>query len=529
MTDLKGTILKRTTLLQKTLRQLQARTRMAIGRAALFFAGGLGLSALSLGGGPLPLAAFLVYAAALWRDAVGALLGALSGYALFYGWRSAPEPWALCLSLFAASALLRRASRPDPAVLGGVTLVVEGIFLLDTGLTPAAVLRAAVWVLAALALPPVLRRLPRARAADPPPEPREPPSLQAAQKTLETMYAVLVREAPAPKTAQLAELFDYAAEQVCGCCVNREACWEQNAEDTYRDLCAAGEAAVLRGTALREDLPERFRARCRHTEGFLTAVNQALDRALLQQRQTHRLEQGRRIAAVQYLLLARLIRSLDRPVSKASARFRPELAVGAANRAGSAVSGDRGAACRDRFGRFYVLLCDGMGSGAEARAESDRAARSLTAFLELGVEADCAMALLNGFFQLRRTAVFSTVDLLRLDLQTGEGILYKWGAAPSYLRRGGEVEKIGTATLPPGLEAGAADPPGQYALSLQEGETLVMVSDGAYGEETEHRLAEMTGSVRDLAACLIALGEADASDDRTVAVLRLHPEKPPKA
>ena len=32
---MKGPILKRTTLLQKTLRQLQARTRMAIGRAAL--------------------------------------------------------------------------------------------------------------------------------------------------------------------------------------------------------------------------------------------------------------------------------------------------------------------------------------------------------------------------------------------------------------------------------------------------------------------------------------------------------------
>ena len=49
-----------------------------------------------------------------------------------------------------------------------------------------------------------------------------------------------------------------------------------------------------------------------------------------------------------------------------------------------------------------------------------------------------------------------------------------------------------------------------------------MVSDGAFGEETEQRLTGFSqGTVRDLASCLIALGEADAADDRTAVVLRL--------
>jgi hypothetical protein len=49
-----------------------------------------------------------------------------------------------------------------------------------------------------------------------------------------------------------------------------------------------------------------------------------------------------------------------------------------------------------------------------------------------------------------------------------------------------------------------------------------MVSDGAYGEETERLLAGFSqGTVRDLASCLITLGEADAADDRTAVVLRL--------
>ena len=165
-----------------------------------------------------------------------------------------------------------------------------------------------------------------------------------------------------------------------------------------------------------------------------------------------------------------------------------------------------------------------MGTGQAARTESDLAARLLTAFLETGLEADTALELLNGFYVLRKDSAFATLDLLKLDLRGGEGTLYKWGAAPSCLRRGTGVETIGTATPPPGLEAAEGRVPGQYELSLKEGETLVMVSDGAWGEETARRLSEFAeGTVRDLAACLIAQDETDGADDRTVVVVRLRP------
>lgn len=359
------------------------------------------------------------------------------------------------------------------------------------------------------------------------PEPNRadgPQPQRGVEKALETMYGVLARESPAVTPEKLASVYDFASEQVCRCCVRRAQCWEQEAEDTYHDLCAAGEAILLRGAALREDLPERFTTRCRHTEGFLTAVNQALDTQRTGRREERRAAEDRQIAASQYLFLARLLRRATEPGSRSPIRFAPELAVGTARRRDSPVSGDRGATCKDRFGNFYVLLCDGMGTGGEARAESDRAAKLLTALLEAGVAADSAMELLNGFYVLRRDTVFSTVDLLQLSLYTGEGTLYKWGAAPSYLENGGAVQKIGTATPPPGFGVGESHGPGRYALSLKEGETLVMVSDGAYGEETEQRLTEIShGTVRDLASCLITLGGADAADDRTAIVLRLRP------
>ena len=357
-----------------------------------------------------------------------------------------------------------------------------------------------------------------------PPQPI--PEQRSVEKALRTMHSVLAREEPLLRPVQLNQVYDFAAEQVCRCCVCHKQCWEIWSEDTYRDLCTAGEAAMLRGVALREDLPERFLDRCRHTEGFLTAVNQALDAAAVRQREAHRLEEGRQVAAGQYLLLERLLRTLSRGIVSEPPNYLPEMAVGTAARIGNQVSGDRGSTCRDRFGHFYILLCDGMGTGPAARAESDRAARLLTSLLEAGAEADGAMALLNGFYTLRRASAFSTVDLLKVDLRTGQGILYKWGAAPSYLRTVEGVKKIGTVTPPPGIDAAQTRAPGQYALSLKEGETLVMVSDGAFGALTEQRLTDVTvGTVRDLAACLITLGQTEPSDDRTAVVLRLKPAK----
>ncbi|MBQ1371624.1 MAG: SpoIIE family protein phosphatase [Oscillospiraceae bacterium] len=524
------------------------------------------LTAPPLFGQPLPLGAALMLCAELWLPALGALAGACGGYILLWGWEAAMDPIALTLSCFAAALLFRKAPISRSILAAVLTLAVEGLFLLDTGIRPSGLLRLPFAAAVAALLPrlhqkaaqgesvparlsigallvccgaslggPVpavllsgLLLLPELRVLSLPTEElrfRESKSLppqKAVENALHTMHELLAREDPILQPLQLAEVYDFAAEQVCRCCVNFSRCWEQNAEETYHDLCTAGQAILQRGSAEREDLPERFANRCRHTAGFLTAVNQSLDHILTQRRDIRRRSEGRRVAAGQYLALARMLEALSRPSSPESLCFSPDLAVGTACKTGNVVSGDRGATCRDRFGCFYVLLCDGMGAGSPARSESDRTARLLTAFLEAGMSADTALDLINGFFVLRKDTAFATLDLLKLDLRTGAGTLYKWGAAPSFLRRGNEVEKIGTVTPPPGLDASERQAPGQYELSLSEGETLVMVSDGASGEETVQQLTEFSeGSVRDLASCLITLGASDAADDRTAVVIRL--------
>ena len=116
---------------------------------------------------------------------------------------------------------------------------------------------------------------------------------------------------------------------------------------------------------------------------------------------------------------------------------------------------------------------------------------------------------------IRRTS------LMRTPLAAARVTLWKWGAAPSYLKRGGEVQKIGTAQPPPGLEGtGQAE---RFELSLEAGALLVLLSDGAAGPGTEEEIRRYGGSSpKELAVRLVdRVGEEE--DDRTAVVVKLTP------
>ena len=193
-----------------------------------------------------------------------------------------------------------------------------------------------------------------------------------------------------------------------------------------------------------------------------------------QRQQEARLAEARAIAADQYRVLARVLRSA--PEEAAQPVYAPELGTRTRGRVRGA-DGDR--VTSFRHGEwFYLLLCDGMGTGPEAARESETASSLLRRMIESGFDAQDALQTLNALYILRGDGGFSTVDLAQVSLVTGEGFLHKWGAAPSYLRSRLGIEKIGTASPPPGLGVGEAHRAGCVRLSLKRGETLVLVSDG---------------------------------------------------
>ena len=85
-------------------------------------------------------------------------------------------------------------------------------------------------------------------------------------------------------------------------------------------------------------------------------------------------------------------------------RYLPEVGFRSKGRMEDTVSGDRGATFR--IGRyFYLILCDGMGTGPGAAAEAGAAIGILRTLLQSGVEPADALQLLNGVYILRHAVV----------------------------------------------------------------------------------------------------------------------------
>lgn len=203
--------------------------------------------------------------------------------------------------------------------------------------------------------------------------------------------------------------------------------------------------------------------------------------------------------------------------------------VAARKKDGQTVSGDTGAWFRLDDGSLYILLCDGMGSGPEAGEDSSLAVRLLEQFLRAGVAPEPALKTLNSALALRGEASggFTTIDLLRMDLFTGDAAVYKYGAAPTYVRKGETVTRVTGSALPAGLAAGEGAPD-VTRLHLEAGDLVLLVSDGVAGSGDDFWLREALGQFRgdspkDLACALIegSEGRETGADDRTALVLRV--------
>ena len=231
----------------------------------------------------------------------------------------------------------------------------------------------------------------------------------------------------------------------------------------------------------------------------------------------------RRAVEEQFLYLSNFLQHTadSLPLNAVPARYQPEAAACSAGK--EAANGDRCLWFAGTHSRYYMLLCDGMGTGAGAAREGRSAGALLRDMLTAGFPASYALRSLNSLLVLRGRGGAVTVDLAEVELDTGRATVYKWGAAPSFLIREGRAEKIGTATPPPGLSMTEGRETVER-LSLRRGEMLVLLSDGVDGEAAlanAEQLRDM--SPGELAAWALEDGCRGAQDDATAAVIRLSP------
>ncbi len=209
------------------------------------------------------------------------------------------------------------------------------------------------------------------------------------------------------------------------------------------------------------------------------------------------------------------------------APFRAVVGIGRQQKEDSTVSGDTGCYFLTDAGVACLLLADGMGTGAAASQDSRLLVTSLERFLRAGITIADALRAVSPALRLRSDGTrFTTLDALTLDLFTGKAESLKCGAAPSYLRIGGQWTILSGKALPIGLaeEDQLGEP---VPLRFGHGDLFIMLSDGISdgmedGWVRELLLAHAGDSPKELAARLVTEAKGRGhDDDRTALVMRI--------
>ena len=189
---------------------------------------------------------------------------------------------------------------------------------------------------------------------------------------------------------------------------------------------------------------------------------------------------------------------------------------------GSAISGDATGECRISGGRVCFALSDGMGSGKDARSESEAAIRLLFRLYHAGVQKELIYENVNRMLLAQNEAeMYATLDAVSIDLNTGETELLKYGAPPSFLIRDGQVSAITGEALPCGIVVEAK--PSVIRMRLKRNDRIVMCSDGVQDvlpDGTEQAIRDLDPGLLKNGEPLLKLARAyGGSDDMTVMVI----------
>lgn len=177
--------------------------------------------------------------------------------------------------------------------------------------------------------------------------------------------------------------------------------------------------------------------------------------------------------------------------------------------------------------RQLVVISDGMGIGAAAAGESQKAVAAVKRFLQSGIDPERSALLANQLLTSQGCGdMFATLDLCVIDNGRMEATWVKMAACDSFLLRGSECRVIPGGRLPMGIVAEAA--PQVSVARLLPGDVIVMGTDGAMegldAEAAQQCIASRKNAdAMRLARCLRQAGEARRIhvDDQTLAVIRM--------
>jgi len=217
-------------------------------------------------------------------------------------------------------------------------------------------------------------------------------------------------------------------------------------------------------------------------------------------------------------------------------KYQVKIGVAKIGKGGSSVSGDSHTFVSLRGGKFAFILSDGMGTGPPAALQSGTTVSLLEHLLESGLNTGLAIKTVNSLMMSRSGGDnFATIDMVMLDLYSGQAEFIKIGAPPGLIARGRRVSQVKAASLPAGIIKDIDVT--SVAKSLAKGDLLVIFSDGLLDtykgprekeEWAKEVLQDASGlDPQEIADLFLKLaqtnagGEAHIADDITIIVARI--------
>ena len=202
--------------------------------------------------------------------------------------------------------------------------------------------------------------------------------------------------------------------------------------------------------------------------------------------------------------------------------------AGASSPSGSGeISGDKQKRFFTRDDYFYSIISDGMGSGRGASSAAELCVGFLELLLKSGSSKTVSMRMLNNLLRARGDECSATVDMLEIDLIYGRTTFLKSGAAISFVKRGEDIFRIRSKTVPIGLmknlDAEKTD------FEIKEGDVIIMLSDGIIGADEDMGwllallVKPLPDSLEDCAKEIIirAQSKNECKDDMTVSIIKI--------
>lgn len=171
-------------------------------------------------------------------------------------------------------------------------------------------------------------------------------------------------------------------------------------------------------------------------------------------------------------------------------KYNMQIGIAKTKKNGESVSGDSNLRISLEDGKYLLMISDGMGSGPEARKSSQIAVKMLGRLLSTGFDKETSIKLINNAISSNtKEETYATLDIMVLDLYSGNVEYIKNGACPTFIKNKNNVDILKNLSLPAGILNNIDLI--VHSRDVENNDIIVMCSDGILESASEYTNKEI--------------------------------------